>query len=54
MKLRARSGTKPGTLLKYQIPIRTFAGWNEATPGFVEVDLVGHDGGVGEGASARL
>ena len=49
MALRARSGTKPGTLLKHQIPIRTFAEWNEATPGFVEIDLVGHDGGVGEG-----
>ena len=43
--LRGRSGTKPGTLLKHQIPIRTFAQWNEARPGFVEIDLVGHEGG---------
>ncbi len=43
--LRGRCGTKPGTLLKHQIPIRTFAEWNEAQPGFVEIDLVGHDGG---------
>jgi hypothetical protein len=43
--LRGRSGTKPGTLLKHQIPIRTFADWNEKKPGFVEIDLVGHDGG---------
>jgi len=43
--LRARSGTKPGTLLKHQIPIRTFAEWNDTRPGFVEIDLVGHDGG---------
>jgi hypothetical protein len=42
---RGRAGTKPGTLLKRQIPIRTFAEWNEARPGFVEIDLVGHDGG---------
>jgi len=40
-----RSHTKPGTLLKHQIPIRTFADWNDHIPGFVEVDLVGHDGG---------
>lgn len=47
--LRGRSGTKPGTLLKHQIPIRTFAEWNEKQAGFVEVDLVGHDGGDGHG-----
>jgi hypothetical protein len=47
--LRGRAGTKPGTLLKHQIPIRTFAEWNEAQPGFVEIDLVGHDGGDASG-----
>jgi len=47
--VRGRSGTKPGTLLKHQIPIRTFADWNEKEPGFVEIDLVGHDGGVSSG-----
>ena len=48
-ELRGRSHTKPGTLLKHQIPIRTFAEWDEQRPGFVEVDLVGHDGGVASG-----
>jgi hypothetical protein len=43
--LRARTGTKPGTLLKHQIPIRTFSEWDEQRPGFVEIDLVGHEGG---------
>ncbi len=43
--LKGKSTTKPGTLLKSQIPIRTFADWNEQAPGFIEVDLVGHDGG---------
>jgi hypothetical protein len=43
--LRGRSHTKPGTLLKSQIPIRTFSEWDDKRPGFVEVDLVGHDGG---------
>jgi hypothetical protein len=48
-KLKGRSTTKPGTLLKHQIPIRTFAQWDNATPGFVEIDLVSHDGGNLEG-----
>jgi len=37
--------TKAGPLLKQQIPIRTFAQWDEAKPGFLEVDLVAHCGG---------
>ena len=50
--LRGRSHTKPGSLLKDQIPIRTWAQWDDAVPGFVEIDLVGHEGGnaVGEHA----
>jgi hypothetical protein len=48
-QLRQRSHTKPGTLLKHQIPIRTFAEWDEAQPGFVEIDLVAHDGGLALG-----
>jgi hypothetical protein len=42
---KSRHRTKPGTLLKSKIPIRTWADWNEDQPGFVEMDLVGHDGG---------
>ncbi|MGH3514772.1 MAG: integrase catalytic domain-containing protein [Pseudonocardiaceae bacterium] len=42
---RGRSHTKPGSLLKSQIPIRTWAEWDEDRPGFVEIDLVGHEGG---------
>jgi len=45
LQVRGRSGTKPGSILKRQIPIRTFAEWDEARPGFCEVDLVAHDGG---------
>jgi len=48
-QLRARSHTKPGTLLKHQIPIRTFAEWDEDRPGFAEIDLVAHDGGLALG-----
>lgn len=49
LMLRGRSGTKPGTLLKHQIPIRTFAEWDEQRVGFVEIDLVGHEGGDAHG-----
>lgn len=42
--IKGRSTTKPGTLLKHQIPIRTFADWNDSLPGFLEVDLVAHCG----------
>lgn len=42
--LKARSRTKPGSLLKSQIPIRTFADWDNAKPGFLEIDLVHHCG----------
>ncbi|WP_050981335.1 hypothetical protein [Caldisericum exile] len=45
LKMKGKTLTKPGTLLKHSIPIRTFSEWNEKEPGFVEVDLVGHDGG---------
>jgi len=47
--LKGRSHTKPGTLLKHQVPIRTFSDWDEKRPGFVEIDLVGHDGGNASG-----
>lgn len=40
-----RGTTKPGSLLKSQIPIRTFADWSDAQPGFLECDLVDHSGG---------
>ena len=43
--MRGRSHTKPGTLLKSQIPVRTWAEWDDTGPGFIEIDLVGHEGG---------
>jgi transposase InsO family protein len=49
MMPRGRSHTKPGSLLKSQIPIRTWADWDDAAPGFVEIDLVGHEGGNSSG-----
>ena len=41
--------TKPGSLLKSVIPVRTFAEWDDAQPGFVEVDLVAHCGETTQG-----
>jgi len=60
-RLRARYGrrrgctrgfTKPGTLLKSQIPVRTWAEWNEDRPGFCKLDLVDHSGGNSRGDHA--
>jgi hypothetical protein len=51
-RLRGRCTTKPGSLLKSQIPVRTWSEWDDARPGFVEVDLVGHDGGNPAGPHA--
>ena len=42
--LRGLSTTRAGTLLKQQIPIRTFQEWKETRPGFLEADLVAHCG----------
>ena len=52
MVLRGPSHTKPGSLLKDSIPIRTWAQWDDAVPGFVEIDLVGHEGGNALGEHA--
>ena len=41
---RGISMTKPGTLLKRQIPLRTFTDWEDTQVGFFEVDLVAHCG----------
>jgi len=40
---RGRSTTKPGTLLRKQIPIKTNQ-WDETKPGFLEADTVAHCG----------
>jgi len=49
MTVKGRATTKPGTLLRSRIPVRTFAQWDEKEPGFFELDLVGHCGGSGSG-----
>ena len=46
---RGFTTTRPGSLLKGSIPIRTFADWQENKPGFLEIDLVAHCGESTEG-----
>jgi hypothetical protein len=46
---RPLTTTKPGSLLKNSIPIRTFADWQQDHPGFLEADLVAHCGESTEG-----
>ena len=48
---RPFSTTKPGSLLKAAIPIRTFNEWDDKRPGFLEIDLVAHCGESTEGFS---
>ena len=45
---RGRSTTKPGTLLRKHIPIKTNQ-WDERRPGFLEADTVAHCGDTVEG-----
>jgi len=42
-KKRGRATTKPGTLLRKQIPLKTNQ-WDESRPGFLEADTVAHCG----------
>lgn len=49
LTIKGRSHTRAGTLLKHQIPIRVYYGWDERTPGFFELDTVAHDGGTSSG-----
>jgi hypothetical protein len=53
LRLKVRSQTKPGTLLRHQVAVRTFADWDEARPGFLEMDLVAHEGGNARGDYAQ-
>lgn len=48
LQRRLYGRTKPGTLLKHHIPLRTDR-WDVATPGFTEIDLVSHAGAMDEG-----
>lgn len=44
INIKGRSRTKPGTLLKSQIPIKMWTDWDDTQVGFVEIDSVHHCG----------
>ena len=48
LRKRIYGGTKPGTLLKPHIPVKTER-WNVQVPGFTEIDWVSHSGASAEG-----
>lgn len=48
LKRRLYGRTKPGTLLKHKIPVKT-EHWDVKRPGFMEADLVPHSGSSGSG-----
>ena len=52
LRRRLYGRTKPGTLLKHHIPIKTDH-WNVTRPGFTEIDLVSHSGDCAEGEFAH-
>ena len=52
LNFTGRSSTKPGTLLKSEIPIKTFSEWDDTKPGHLEIDLVAHNGGDPNGEFA--
>ena len=48
LRKRLYGRTKPGTLLKHHIPLKTDR-WDVTIPGFTEIDLVSHCGSLGDG-----
>ena len=52
LRRRLYGRTKPGTLLKHHIPIKTDH-WDVTCPGFTEIDLVSHSGDCAEGEFAH-
>jgi hypothetical protein len=49
---RLYGGTKPGSLLKHQVPIKTDR-WDVSRPGYSEIDLVSHSGSNASGEFAH-
>jgi hypothetical protein len=51
LALKGKSGTKPGKLLKKQIPARTYYADADKKPGFFEIDTARHRGASDSGES---
>jgi len=54
--IRRQAGTAmhrrsaPSAAIRRSVPVRTFDGWDDPPPGFVEADLVAHSGPVARGS----
>ena len=45
-----RRHAPPSASIRRSVPVRTFDGWNDPPPGFVEADLVAHSGPTARGS----
>lgn len=52
LRLKGRCHTRPSSALLALIPIRTFGDYSSVVPGHVQLDTVGHDGGISSGEFA--
>jgi hypothetical protein len=46
---RRRRHAPPSATIRRSVPVRTFDGWNDPPPGFIEADLVAHSGPTAKG-----
>ncbi len=47
---RKRRHAPPAAAIRRSVPVRTFDGWDDPAPGFVEADLVAHSGPTAKGS----
>jgi hypothetical protein len=47
---RKRRHAAPSAAIRRSVPVRTFDGWDDPPPGFVEADLVAHSGTTAKGS----
>jgi hypothetical protein len=47
---RRRRHAPPSAAIRRSVPVRTFDGWNDPPPGFIEADLVAHSGPTAKGS----
>ena len=47
---RKRRHAPPSAAIRRSVPVRTFDGWDDPPPGFVEADLVAHSGPTAKGS----
>ncbi|MEA2727724.1 MAG: hypothetical protein QOF70_2199 [Acetobacteraceae bacterium] len=47
---RKRRRAPPAAAIRRSVPVRTFDGWEDPAPGFIEADLVAHSGPTAKGS----